>query len=99
VKIAAGFDAAEAEGQAENANELVALTKRGMLPLEALRAATMNAAELMGWEDKVGALEPAYYADIIAVEGDPLTDITQVQDVQFVMKGGTVVKDVISPAH
>ena len=98
VKIASGFDAAEAEGQSKNANELVALTKRGVPPLEALRAATMNAAELMGWEDKVGVLEPTHYADIIAVEGDPLADITQLQHVQWVMKGGVVVKDAPSPA-
>jgi imidazolonepropionase-like amidohydrolase len=99
VKIAAGFDAAEAEGQAKNANEIVALTKRGMPPLEAIRAATTNAAELMGWEDKVGALEPGHYADVIAVDGDPLADITHLQQVQFVMKDGTVVKNGISPAH
>jgi imidazolonepropionase-like amidohydrolase len=70
-----------------------------MPPIEALRAATMNAAELMGWEDKVGALETAHYADVIAVDGDPLADITQLQHVQWVMKGGVVVKDAISPAH
>ncbi len=99
VKIAAGFDAAEAEGQAKNASELVALTKRGMPPLEAIRAATTNAAELMGWEDKVGALEPAHYADVIAVEADPLTDVTQLQHVQWVMKGGVVVKNALSSAH
>ena len=92
VKIAAGFDAAEAEGQSKNANELIALAKRGMPPLEAIRAATANAAELMGWEDKVGALEPAHYADVIAVKGDPLTDITQLQHVEWVMKGGVAVK-------
>jgi imidazolonepropionase-like amidohydrolase len=93
VKIASGFDAAEADGQGKNANELLALTKRGMPPLEAIRAATMNAAELMGWEEKVGALEPGHYADVIAVEGDPLADITTLQHVNYVMKGGAVVKD------
>ena len=93
VRIASGFDAAEAAGQGKNATELVGLTKRGMPALEAIRAATMNAAELMGWGDKVGALEPGHYADIIAVEGDPLADITQLQHVQFVMKGGVVVKE------
>jgi imidazolonepropionase-like amidohydrolase len=92
VKIAAGFDAAEAEGQGKNANELVALSKRGMPTLEAIRAATVNAAELMGWEDKVGALESGHYADLIAVDGDPLADITQLQHVTFVMKGGVVAK-------
>ena len=96
VKIAAGYDAAEADGQGKNANELVALTKRGMAPLEAVRAATINAAELMNWQDKVGALEPGHYADVIAVEGDPLSDITLLQNVKFVMKGGKVVKDEVS---
>jgi imidazolonepropionase-like amidohydrolase len=93
LKIASGFDAAEADGQGKNANELVALTKRGMPPLEALRAATVNAAQLMGWEDSVGTLEPGHYADVIAVEGDPLADITVLQHVRFVMKDGVVVKD------
>ena len=96
VKIAAGFDASHPEGQGKNAEELVALTRRGMSPLEALRAATSNAAELMGWQDKVGAIEPGHYADLIAVEGDPLGDITVLQRVKFVMKGGTVVKDAIA---
>ena len=96
VKIAAGFDASHPDGQGKNAEELVALTRRGMSPLEALRAATSNAAELMGWQDKVGAIEPGHYADLIAVEGDPLGDITVLQRVKFVMKGGTVVKDAIA---
>ena len=96
VKIAAGFDASHPDGQGKNAEELVALTRRGMSPLEALRAATSNAAELMGWQDKVGAIEPGHYADLIAVEGDPLADITVLQRVKFVMKGGTVVKDAIA---
>jgi imidazolonepropionase-like amidohydrolase len=96
VKIATGFDASHPEGQGKNAEELVALTRRGMSPLEALRAATSNAAELMGWQDKVGAIEPGHYADLIAVEGDPLGDITVLQRVKFVMKGGTVVKDAIA---
>lgn len=98
VKIASGFDASSPESQGQNANELVALTKRGMPPLEAIRAATMNAAELLGWQDRVGALEPGKYADLIAVEGDPLTDITTLRHVQFVMKGGTVVKNALT-AH
>jgi imidazolonepropionase-like amidohydrolase len=98
VKIASGFDAAEAEGQGRNADELVALTKRGMAPLDAIRAATVNAAELIGWPDKVGAIEPAFYADLIAVDGDPLADITALQHVKFVMKAGLVVKDV-APAR
>ncbi|MGA2738968.1 MAG: amidohydrolase family protein [Bryobacteraceae bacterium] len=93
VKIASGFDASEAKGQGKNADELVALVKHGLTPIEAIRAATANAAELLGWQDKVGAVEPGKFADLIAVEGDPLADITVLKSVKFVMKGGTVVKD------
>jgi imidazolonepropionase-like amidohydrolase len=92
VRIAAGFDAAEAELQGKNASELDAMVKRGLTPLEAIRAATMNAADLLTWSDKVGAIEPAHYADIIAVDGDPLADVTVLQHVKFVMKGGEVVR-------
>ena len=93
VKIAAGLDASNPELQGHNADELVAMTKRGMSPLDVIRAATMNAAELMSWQDKVGALEPENFADLIAVDGDPMRDITVLQHVKLVMKGGTVVKD------
>lgn len=95
VKMAAGFDADGPEEQGRNADELIALTKRGMTPLQAIQAATINAAELLNWQEKVGALEPNHFADIIAVEDDPLKDITEVKRVKFVMKGGTVVKDEI----
>jgi len=67
-----------------------------MPPLEAIRAATVNAAELLGWQDRVGAVEAGKYADLIAVEGDPLIDITILQQVKFVMKGGTTVKDILT---
>jgi imidazolonepropionase-like amidohydrolase len=96
VKMAAGFDAAGPEGQGKNAAELVALTRRGMTPLQAIQAASVSAAELLSWQDKVGALEPDHYADVIAVSGDPLNDVTELQRVKFVMKGGSVVKDGIS---
>jgi imidazolonepropionase-like amidohydrolase len=96
VKMASGFDASEPELQGKNADELIALTKRGLPPAEAIRAATSNAAELMNWQDKVGALEPNHYADVIAVEGDPLKDVSLLQHVRFVMKGGIVVKDEFS---
>lgn len=99
VKIAAGFDAAEASGQGKNASELIALTKRGMSSLEAIRAATINAAELLSWQGKVGVLAADHYADVIAVEGDPLADISILQHVRFVMKGGVVVKDDVSAMH
>ena len=93
VKIAAGFDAASPELQGKNASELEAMTKRGLKPLEVIQAATLNAAELLSWQDKVGVLEPDHFADMIAVDGDPLKDITVLQRVNWVMKGGAVVKD------
>jgi imidazolonepropionase-like amidohydrolase len=96
VKIASGFDAGAPARQGRNADELVALTKRGMPPLEVIRAATVNAAELMGWQDNIGAVEAGKYADLIAVEGNPLTDIAVLQQVKFVMKGGTIVKDTLT---
>jgi imidazolonepropionase-like amidohydrolase len=93
VKIAAGFDAVTPETQGKNATELAAMVKRGLTTLEVIQAATINAAELLSWQDKVGVLEPGRYADLIAVEGDPLSDVTLLQHVKFVMKGGGVVKD------
>jgi imidazolonepropionase-like amidohydrolase len=69
------------------------LTKFGMTPLAAIQAATIHAAELMGWADREGAIEPGKYADIIAVEGNPLDDIKQLEHVKFVMKGGIVVRN------
>jgi imidazolonepropionase-like amidohydrolase len=99
VKIAAGFDPASPETHGKNATELEAMTKRGLTPLEAIQASTINAAELLSWPDKVGALEPGHYGDVIAVDGDPLKDITVLQHVKFVMKGGEVVKDSLSTGH
>ncbi|TDC97966.1 amidohydrolase family protein [Actinomadura sp. 7K507] len=88
VKIACGSDA-PAIPHGRNASELVALVSRGMSPLEAIRAATTTAAELIGVTDR-GRLAEGLLADVIAVPGDPLRDITVTQDVRFVMKGGKV---------
>jgi imidazolonepropionase-like amidohydrolase len=99
VKIAAGFDAGGPDSQGKNARELAAMVKRGLTTLEAIQATTINAAELLSWQDQVGALEPEHYADLIAVDGDPLADITLLQHVKFVMKSGVVVKDANSAAH
>ncbi|HYL64801.1 MAG TPA: amidohydrolase family protein [Candidatus Methylomirabilis sp.] len=93
VKIASGYDAGSARLQGHNAEELISLTKRGLTSLEALRAATTTAAELLSWQDRVGAIEPGKYADLIAVQGDPLADITVLRQVQFVMKAGVPVLD------
>jgi imidazolonepropionase-like amidohydrolase len=93
VKIASGYDAGSAAHQGHNAEELISLTKRGLTPAEAIRAATTTAAELLTWQDRVGAIEPGKYADLIAVQGDPLTDITILRQVKFVMKDGVPVLD------
>jgi imidazolonepropionase-like amidohydrolase len=93
VKIADGSDPAQASRHGKNAEELQSMTRRGLTALEALRAATTSAADLMGWSDDIGALEPGKFADLIAVEGDPIADIAQLQHVKFVMKGGRVIKD------
>lgn len=77
----------------ENAKELEWMVKAGMTPAQAIRAATADAAQLLGWQDRVGALEVGKLADLIAVEGDPLKDITVLQRVTFVMKGGAVIKN------
>jgi imidazolonepropionase-like amidohydrolase len=95
VKIANGFDPASAEAHGKNADEIVTATELGLTPLEAIRAATINAADLMGWRDRVGAIEPGKFADLIAVDGNPLVDISVLQNVTFVMKGGAVIKDII----
>jgi imidazolonepropionase-like amidohydrolase len=74
------------------ARELVLMVKYGMSPLAVLQADLLNGAKLLGWEGQIGALEPRYLADVIAITGDPLTDISAVTKVGFVMKGGTIYK-------
>jgi hypothetical protein len=74
----------------ENALELAALVNHGaMTPAQALQAATMNNAEAMGWKDRIGSIVAGKFPDIIAVSGDPLNDITELERVNFVMKGGS----------
>ena len=94
VKIADGSDPASANRHGKNAEELESMTRRGLTPLEAIRAATTSAADLIGWPDDVGAVEPGKFADLIAVRGDPIADITILQHVKFVMKGGRVIKNI-----
>ena len=74
------------------AREFVLMMKYGMSPQSVLQADLLNGAKLLGWEGQIGALEPNYFADIIAVSGDPLQDISAVENVSFVMKGGIVYK-------
>jgi imidazolonepropionase-like amidohydrolase len=67
-----------------------------LTPLQAIQSATINAADLLGWQDRVGSIEPGRFADIIAVRGDPLGDISVLEKVDFVMKGGTVIKNILT---
>lgn len=99
VKIANGFDPSSAEAHGKNAREIIAMTKLGLPPIEAIRAATTNAAELMGWSDKVGSIEPGKYADLIAISGDPIADVGELEHVKFVMKGGVIVRNEFAASH
>jgi imidazolonepropionase-like amidohydrolase len=95
VKVALGSDSG-VYPHGENGGEFWAMVRLGMAPVDALRAGTLNAAELMGWDDRVGTIEPGKYADLAAVAGNPLEDITWMQRAGFVMKGGVVYKDELS---
>jgi imidazolonepropionase-like amidohydrolase len=99
VKIADGSDPESAARHGKNAEELQSMTRRGLTTLEAIRAATTSAADLIGWPDDVGAVEAGKFADLIAVQGDPLEDIALLQHIKFVMKGGTVINNDLTSAH
>jgi len=92
VKIAFGTDAGPFP-HGTQAKEFEYMVRFGMTPAQALRAATSAAAELMSWQDRVGSLERGKFADLVAVAGDPLTDITELERVKFVMKGGRTVRN------
>jgi imidazolonepropionase-like amidohydrolase len=77
----------------DNAKQFGKMVEWGMKPLEAIQAATVNAADLLGWADKIGTLETGRYADLIAVSGDPVSDVRVLESVKFVMKGGMVVRN------
>ncbi len=74
------------------ARELTLMVQYGMKPLAVLQADMINGAKLLGWEGQIGELKPGYYADIVAVPGNPLDDISVVEHVSFVMKNGEVVR-------
>jgi imidazolonepropionase-like amidohydrolase len=94
VKIALGTDAGGFDWKKVNqAKEFEYYAQYGMTALQAIRTGTTVAAELLGWGDKLGTIEPGKWADIVAVSGDPVKDITELQKVRFVMKGGTVYKN------
>ena len=72
--------------------QLAYMVRYGLTPLEAIRSATLVASELMGWEARVGAIEPGLFADVVAIAGDPLEDISLLESPAFVMKGGEVLR-------
>jgi imidazolonepropionase-like amidohydrolase len=92
LKVALGTDAA-VYPHGLNAHEFAVYVRLGMTPLQAIQTATINASDLLGWSNRVGTLEPGKFADLIAVDGDPLKDVTTLEQVKFVMKGGEVVKN------
>lgn len=92
VKIAFGTDAGGFDWKIDPAKEFAIMVKYGMTPAQALRSATMSAAELLGMQDQVGSLEPGKFADIVAVPSDPMQDVQQLEHVDFVLKGGQVYK-------
>ena len=94
IRIVYGVDDADVDESVSK--EFGALVRGGMSPLGALQAATINAATMLDKDKDVGTLEPGRYADIVAVQGDPLSDITVMEHVAFVMQGGHIIKD---PAH
>lgn len=93
VVIVSGFDAISEDEQGLNARELLGLSGLGVPNALVLKAATCEAARLMGWDDRVGSLSAGKFADVIAVPGDPIAEMNVLERVQFVMKGGKVVKN------
>ncbi len=92
VRLAFGTDSG-VYPHGENARQFAYYVRYGLTPLEAIRAATQVAADLMGWAVRVGSLEPGHAADLIAVNGDPLADVDVLRDVRVVVKGGRIVVD------
>ena len=92
VKIAFGTDAGGFAWTVNPAKEFSYMVKWGMTPAQAIRSATSSAAELLGWSDQVGSIEGGKFADVVAVTGDPLKDVTVLEKVDFVMKGGNVMR-------
>jgi imidazolonepropionase-like amidohydrolase len=77
----------------DNAKQFAKMVEWGMKPIDAIQASTINAADLIGWSEKVGSLEKGRYADLVAVDGNPLSDVRILESVKFVMKGGVVARD------
>jgi imidazolonepropionase-like amidohydrolase len=89
VKMAFGTDAG-VYPHGDNARQFSTMVTYGMTPIQSIQSATVNAADLLGWGGKVGRIAPGYYADLIAVDGDPVVDVRALERVRFVMKGGVV---------
>jgi imidazolonepropionase-like amidohydrolase len=92
LKVGFGTDAA-VYPHGLNAHEFAVYVRLGMTPLQAIQTSTIHDADLLGWSNKIGTIEPGKWADIIAVDGDPLKDVTTLEHVKFVMKGGEVVRN------
>ena len=86
------FYPSKTRGQAST-RTFINLRDAGMPALDVIRAITVNAAAVLGWQDRIGAIEPGKFADLIAVSGDPVADISELERVRFVMKGGLVVRN------
>jgi len=95
VKIAYGTDAG-VYPHGDNGKQFAKMVEWGQTPMQAIQAATVNAAQVLGWQDRVGQAKPGFYADLVAVRGDPLHDVSTLEQVGFVMKGGVVVRDSLS---
>jgi len=95
VRVALGTDAG-VYPHGLNGGEFSTMVQLGLSPVKALQSGTVNAADLMGWSDRIGSVRAGMFADLVAVKGDPLTDIRLLQHVQFVMKDGVVYKNEIS---
>ncbi len=91
VRMAYGTDAG-VYPHGNNGKQFAYMVQYGMTPMEAIQAATVHAAELLGWPGDVGAIEAGLYADIVAVRGNPLEDVRELEDIRFVMKGGEIYK-------
>jgi imidazolonepropionase-like amidohydrolase len=83
----------------DNAKQFFYMVKYGMTPMQAIQAATINGADLLGWKDRIGSVSAGKFADLIAVKADPLADPAALTHVNFVMKGGAVIKDEGALAH
>ncbi|HET7538109.1 MAG TPA: amidohydrolase family protein, partial [Candidatus Didemnitutus sp.] len=94
-KIAYGTDAG-VYPHGWNGKQFFHMVKWGMTPMQAIQSATTSAADLLGWKDKVGQLAPGFYADLVAVKGDPLADVTALEHVDFVMKAGEIYKNALT---